>query len=70
MDTRLEELRNRHLSFFAAPDAFLRDPLLPADFDPALYLKANPDVARAGMFPAYHYLVYGRFEEDRKLRPA
>lgn len=36
-------------------------------FDPALYLAANPDVARAGMNPAEHYLRYG-IKEKRKLR--
>jgi hypothetical protein len=39
-----------------------------ADFDPALYLAANPDVAQANVNPAEHYLVHGR-REKRKLRP-
>lgn len=37
-------------------------------FDPALYLLANPDVAAAGVDPAWHYLSHGR-RENRKLRP-
>ncbi|MGA9422663.1 MAG: methyltransferase domain-containing protein [Rhodanobacteraceae bacterium] len=41
---------------------------LPHDFDAALYLAANPDVARSGMDAALHYLSYGR-DENRKLRP-
>ncbi|MBB3225074.1 phytanoyl-CoA dioxygenase family protein [Pseudoduganella umbonata] len=38
------------------------------NFDPALYLLANPDVAAAGVDPAHHYLQHGR-KERRKLRP-
>ena len=41
---------------------------LPADFDPILYLLANPDVARAGMDAREHYLKYGH-KENRSLRP-
>jgi hypothetical protein len=40
---------------------------LPAGFDATLYLKANPDVARAGVDAAEHYLRYGR-KEGRSLR--
>lgn len=42
---------------------------LPPDFDPELYLQANPDVARAGVDPAGHYRCYGA-REGRRLRPA
>ena len=42
---------------------------LPADFDPALYLQANPDVAKAGLDPAWHFLHHGK-DEGRPLRPA
>jgi hypothetical protein len=38
------------------------------DFDPALYLAANPDVAQAGANPYEHYLRHGH-RENRKLRP-
>jgi hypothetical protein len=41
---------------------------LPAQFDPQLYLEANPDVAAAGMDPAEHYLRYGE-SEGRRFRP-
>jgi SAM-dependent methyltransferase len=44
------------------------EPELPAGFDPAQYLLANPDVARAGVDAARHYLSYG-YREGRKLRP-
>jgi len=37
---------------------------LPA-FDPAGYLKHNPDVAAAGVDPAQHYDLYGRHEQRR-----
>lgn len=59
------------------PDEFIRsvsqaqrsrEALLPPDFDPALYLAANPDVKAAGADPAAHYLQFGR-REGRKLRP-
>ncbi len=44
-----------------------KEPTLPADFDPAAYLKANPDVKKAKADPAQHYLSYG-FKEGRPLR--
>lgn len=37
------------------------------DFDPQLYLEANPDVARSGIDALEHYLRHGR-SEDRPLR--
>jgi hypothetical protein len=40
---------------------------LPPDFDGAIYLELNPDVARAGMDPARHFLKYGR-REGRKWK--
>jgi len=42
--------------------------VLPSDFDAALYLAANPDVAAAKFPAAEHYLKFG-FYERRKLRP-
>jgi hypothetical protein len=44
----------------AASDA--GNEFLPADFDPAGYLKLNPDVAEAGQNPIKHFLMYGRYE--------
>lgn len=47
------------------------DPLfsgLPKDFDTDEYLRANPDVAAAGIDATSHYLNYGR-REGRRLRP-
>ena len=41
---------------------------LPKDFDGKAYLKANPDVARARVNPAKHYLEHGKIE-GRKLKP-
>lgn len=50
-------------------DALARQPHpLPEGFDPALYLQANPDVARAGADAEEHYRQYG-IHEGRKLRP-
>jgi SAM-dependent methyltransferase len=40
-----------------------KSPELPAGFDPAGYLRLNPDVERAGMGAANHYLLYGRYED-------
>ncbi len=40
----------------------------PADFDPAGYLEANPDVAKAGTHPYVHYRLHGR-REGRRWRP-
>jgi SAM-dependent methyltransferase len=40
---------------------------LPADFNEELYLRANPDVAAAGMNAAAHYLQFGR-SEGRQIR--
>jgi hypothetical protein len=45
-----------------------REALLPPDFDPALYLAANPDVKAAEVDPVAHYLQFGS-REGRKLRP-
>jgi hypothetical protein len=38
---------------------------LPSDFEPALYLKLNPDVALAGFDPRRHYVLHGKNEGRR-----
>lgn len=40
-------------------------PTPPQDFNPALYLYKNSDVAEANLDPVRHYLGYGRFEKWR-----
>lgn len=40
---------------------------LPGNFDASAYLAANPDVAKAGVDPARHYLEFGR-REGRRLK--
>jgi hypothetical protein len=55
------------------PRKFLDDSVPPnmrwmAEFDGALYLAANPDVAASGMGAMEHYWLHGR-QEGRKLRP-
>ncbi|MDJ0590100.1 MAG: class I SAM-dependent methyltransferase [Pleurocapsa sp. MO_226.B13] len=40
---------------------------LPADFNDAIYLKLNPDVAQAGINAKFHYLTYG-IEEKRQYK--
>lgn len=57
----------------ALPGKFLEDSVPPnmrwmADFDGALYLAANPDVAASGIGAMEHYWLHGR-REGRKLRP-
>ncbi len=42
-------------------------PELPQGFDPKAYLKANPDVKRAKVDPAHHWLNHG-YKEGRPLR--
>lgn len=41
---------------------------LPSDFDRDYYLQANPDVARAGLDPAAHYVHFGQ-REGRRYKP-
>lgn len=41
----------------------------PPDFNAALYLQANPDVAAVGMDALQHYRQFGR-KEGRRLRPS
>ena len=38
------------------------EPPLPGDFDPAIYLAFNKDVADAGVDATEHYLQYGMRE--------
>jgi glycosyltransferase involved in cell wall biosynthesis len=38
---------------------------IPPDFNPEAYLERNPDVARAGVDPIYHYIAYGANEGRR-----
>jgi SAM-dependent methyltransferase len=40
---------------------------LPSEFDPFLYLQANPDVAAAGLDPTTHFIEAGQYE-NRRLR--
>ena len=41
----------------------------PRDFDGALYLELNPDVAQAGVDPYHHYLMDGMLEGRPTRRP-
>ncbi|MFC3110338.1 rhamnan synthesis F family protein [Undibacterium arcticum] len=54
----------RAISLVKRPDMAVAQELdqLPNGFDPALYLKLNPDVADAGGDPTIHYLHHGRRE--------
>jgi hypothetical protein len=49
-----------------SPEEVMAD-TLPNDFDSARYLELHPDVAEAGVDPAYHYMTHGRFE-GRKFK--
>ncbi len=62
-----------HYAGLRIPDAFIdaTNPLQCAwdtEFDPDLYLAANPDVAADGVNPFEHYMRYG-CKEKRRLRP-
>ena len=46
----------------------VRARLLNAEFEPASYLAANPDVAEAGVEAASHFVNHG-WREGRRLRP-
>jgi hypothetical protein len=46
---------------------WFRGARVPSDFDPALYLELNPDVAAAGLDAKEHYLKHG-IEERRRYR--
>jgi hypothetical protein len=66
-DAQFQELSRRGLSLFSP--RFAAEPrLIPPDFDADLYLRANPDVAAAGMGAVHHYVTHGR-DEGRRLRP-
>lgn len=54
-------------TFIAATNPNLGEMI--CDFQPDLYLAANPDVAKAGFNPYEHYIQYG-LHENRRLRPA
>ncbi len=55
-------------SFLGAPQGMAAaNNVLPKDFDPAAYLRANPDVAAAGVDPVRHYRTHG-WKEGRRLR--
>lgn len=49
-------------------EALLQDVRLPDEFDPELYLDANPLLRKAGVEPESHFLRHGRFE-GRPLIP-
>ncbi len=52
---------------FGAREAFRPASRTPAGFDPAAYLRANPDVAEARIDPAKHSVEFG-YLEGRPLR--
>lgn len=54
-----------HFKNTPAPEVL---PALPADWNSADYLAANPDVAAAGVDPIAHWQHFG-FKENRKLHP-
>ena len=58
---RLRELEARKQQQLRAE----RKSIIPADFNPNLYLQLNPDIAQAGADPVEHYLNHGFFENRR-----
>jgi tetratricopeptide (TPR) repeat protein/SAM-dependent methyltransferase len=63
-----ESLHRHHGPLAGHFVTMLNRAMLPDDFDPFLYLGANPDVAAAGVDPVEHFLDRGRIE-NRRLRP-
>jgi hypothetical protein len=61
------EVDKAHVEYAMPAKHKLRPVVLPPDFDPAAYLKANPDVAAAKADPRKHYLDFG-YREGRPLR--
>jgi hypothetical protein len=59
---KIEARQRTHAEAMMLPEA-----VLPADFDPIAYLKANPDVKKAKADPVQHWLKYG-YKEGRPLR--
>jgi hypothetical protein len=56
------------VSLQAKIETLLQEVRLPLAFNPANYLRANPDVAAAKADPKAHFLMHGRFE-GRPLAP-
>ncbi len=54
--------RLRHVLSKIETSQFAKDRTLPRDFDPILYVEANPDLIAAQVDPFEHYLNYGRME--------
>jgi hypothetical protein len=61
------EVDKAHVEYSVPAKHKLRPVVLPSDFDPAAYLKANPDVAAAKADPRKHFLEFG-YREGRPLR--
>jgi len=66
----IDKWKIRHAEFVLSPH--IRVPaevILPVDFDAQVYLRLNPDVARAEVDPVVHYLRHGH-KEGRAYRDA
>ncbi len=61
------EVTKQHREYTTPAKHKIRPVTLPPDFDPAAYLKANPDVAAAKADPKSHYLEFG-YREGRRWR--
>lgn len=61
------QVTKAHIEYTTPKNHTVRPIKLPADFDGAAYLRANPDVAKAKADPAQHWLQFG-YREGRPLR--
>ncbi len=61
------EVPKQHITYTKPSAHAVRTLKLPPDFDGKAYLRANPDVAKAKVDPAQHYLQFG-YREGRPLR--
>jgi len=59
-------IRNKILKHFYPESA--EEDKLPLDFNAEEYLTLNPDIRKAGVDPAMHYLKYGRKEKRRYIK--
>ena len=61
------DVAKSHVGYTAPKNHAVRPINLPPEFDAAAYLRANPDVARAKVDPAKHWIEFG-YREGRPLR--
>ena len=61
------QVSKNHVAYTTPAKHIVRPTKTPPDFDPASYLRANPDLAAAKVDPTRHWLEFG-YHEGRPLR--